>query len=145
MILIDSASQTLTHKGKIYPISTAKKGLGEEKNSFKTPRGLFKICEKIGENSHKKEPKYTIFTARKPVAIWDKKPTDEDLILSRILWLDGIESRNKNTKQRYIYIHGTNDEKNIGTPNSMGCVRMLNTDIIDLFTMVEIGDVVKII
>jgi lipoprotein-anchoring transpeptidase ErfK/SrfK len=140
MITIHTAQQTLSINDKIYPISTAKNGLGEDENSFKTPRGKFKICAKIGEN----QPKYTIFTARKPCGIWDKKPTDKDLVLSRILWLDGIETHNINTKNRYIYIHGTGDEQNIGTPVSMGCIRMLNTDIIEIFDLATVGDIVII-
>jgi lipoprotein-anchoring transpeptidase ErfK/SrfK len=140
MIIIDTKTQTLTFKNKVYKISTAKNGLGEMENSSKTPTGKFKICEKIGSG----EDIWTIFKARKPVGIWDKKPTKEDLILSRILWLDGMEKHNKNTKDRFIYIHGTNDEKSLGVPNSIGCIRMKNSDIIQLFDLVKIDDKVFI-
>jgi lipoprotein-anchoring transpeptidase ErfK/SrfK len=132
-ININIKTQTLTFKDKVYKISTAKNGLGEVENSLKTPTGKFKICEKIGDS----ENIWTIFKARKPVGIWDKKPTKEDLILSRILWLDGTEEHNKNTKDRFIYIHGTNNEKSLGVPNSMGCIRMKNSDIAQLFNMVK--------
>jgi lipoprotein-anchoring transpeptidase ErfK/SrfK len=140
MITIDTKTQTLTFKDKVYKISTAKNGLGEAKNSFKTPTGKFKICEKIGGG----EDIWTIFKARKPVGVWGKQETKEDLILSRILWLDGMERHNKNTKDRFIYIHGTNDEKNLGIPNSMGCIRMTNSDIISLFESVKVGDEIAI-
>ena len=68
----------------------------------------------------------------------------QDLILSRILWLTGIEKCNENTKQRYIYIHGTNHENQLGTAKSMGCIRMKNTDIIELFDMIKVNDKVII-
>jgi lipoprotein-anchoring transpeptidase ErfK/SrfK len=132
-ININIKTQTLTFKDKVYKISTAKNGLGEVENSLKTPTGKFKICEKIGENAET----FTIFKARKPVGVWDKQEIKEDLILSRILWLDGTEEHNKNTKDRFIYIHGTNNEKSLGVPNSMGCIRMKNSDIAQLFNMVK--------
>ena len=140
MILVDNKTQTLTFKSKVYKISTAKNGMGEEEHSFKTPRGKFKICEKIGKGVEI----FTIFDSRKPVAIWDKKEVKQDLILSRILWLTGIEKCNENTKQRYIYIHGTNHENQLGTAKSMGCIRMKNTDIIELFDMIKVNDKVII-
>jgi hypothetical protein len=69
---------------------------------------------------------------------------EDDLILSRILWLDGAEAANANTKERYIYIHGTNQEERIGTPASHGCVRMTNADVIDLFRRLRVGSEVVI-
>ena len=65
--------------------------------------------------------------------------TKSDLVLSRILWLHGMEPRNENTFQRYIYIHGTNDENSLGRPASHGCVRMRNREVIDLFDLVPVG------
>ena len=65
--------------------------------------------------------------------------TKTDLVLTRILWLDGLEPRNANTFQRYIYIHGTNDENVIGRPGSHGCVRMRNREVIELFDLVPVG------
>lgn len=140
MITIDIKTQTIVFKDKVYQISTAKNGVGERENSFKTPKGKHIICEKIGKNM----PKFTIFKARESVGIWDEKLTKKDLILSRILWLDGIESFNKNSKQRYVYIHGTNDEDNIGKPISKGCIRMKNDDIIEFFELVEVGEIMII-
>ncbi|MBX9578138.1 MAG: L,D-transpeptidase [Chthoniobacterales bacterium] len=72
------------------------------------------------------------------------KLKNTDHILTRILWLDGLDSENTNTHDRYIYIHGTNQENLIGTPASHGCIRLRNTDMIALFDAVEVGDRVEI-
>lgn len=141
MIIINIVNQSLLFQKKKYPISTAKNGLGEENNSCCTPRGKHQIIEKIGD----KMPKNTIFIGRESQGIWDKKPTNKDLILSRILWLDGLEPFNANSKDRCIYIHGTNDEENIGKTTSKGCIRMQNNTIIRLFNLVKIGEIVEII
>ena len=133
-----------------YPISTSRFGLGNENDSFKTPLGLHYIADKIGEDM----PKMTIFKGRKPLVnnltLTDldlSKNTDirnkhfathEDVITSRILWLKGHEEGvnkgdNIDSYSRYIYIHGTAHEDKIGTPDSHGCVRMNNDDVIELF------------
>ena len=135
---------------KTYPISSAKNGCGEKKNSFQTPRGKHEIKEKIGNDL----PINAVFKSRKPTGeIYnlelEKKSQKQDWILTRILWLSGLEkdfnqSGDVDTFLRYIYIHGTNDEKNIGTPNSRGCIRMKNADIIALFDCVKVGDCVYI-
>ena len=119
-----------------YPISTSKFGLGTEEGSHRTPLGNFEILEKIGETV----PERTIFRSREPVGMFDPaQPVEEDLVLTRILWLNGLDPENDNTYGRYIYIHGTNQEELIGTPASHGCIRMLNSDVIDLFNQVEPG------
>jgi lipoprotein-anchoring transpeptidase ErfK/SrfK len=69
---------------------------------------------------------------------------EDDLIMSRVLWLDGLEPENANTFDRYIYIHGTNHEESIGQPASHGCVRMRNADVAELFDLVEVGTEVVI-
>ena len=71
-------------------------------------------------------------------------PETEDWITSRILWLDGLEDDNANTRDRYIYIHGTRHEDKIGIPDSHGCIRMRNADVIELFGLVEEGTPVEI-
>ena len=80
-----------------------------------------------------------------PVGEWhpDQK-TDDDLILARILWLEGAESRNANTLQRYIYIHGTNGEEKIGQLASHGCIRLRNADVVELYDIVSVGTTVWI-
>ena len=81
----------------------------------------------------------TVYKGRRPIAASVDGSAEEDLITSRILWLDGLEENNANTKERYIYIHGTNQEQSIGQAASSGCIRMLNTDVIRLFDLVEVG------
>lgn len=143
-ISINDQSLSLKDKGKVsktYPISSAKNGIGSEKGSYKTPTGNFVIAEKYGHNA----PIYTIFKNRKPAGEWQHEDhCDDDLITSRILWLDGIDSENSNTKERYIYIHGTNHENAIGSPISCGCIRMRNQDIIELFEHVTENTPVRI-
>lgn len=115
-----------------YPISSSAKGVGFTKDSYRTPTGQFRVCEKIGYE----QPLGTIFQKREPVGLWSSTDsTQGDLITSRILRLDGMEAENKNTLDRCIYIHGTNQEELIGTPASHGCIRMSNIDVIELFDL----------
>ena len=118
-----------------YPISTSRFGLGSEEGSMKTPLGKFRIAEKIGADV----PSGTIFRSRIPLAPNDEPPPTDDLVLTRILWLDGLEEHNANTRDRFIYIHGTNHEEEIGQPASRGCIRMKNADLIALFDQVPLG------
>jgi hypothetical protein len=125
-----------------YPVSTSKFGLGDEFGSYKTPLGHFKIARKKG-------------TGRPPGAVLkDRKWTGEilppnapgrDPIVSRILWLRGLEPQNRNAYDRYIYIHGTTEERNIGRPVSYGCIRMRSRDVIDLYGIVGRGAGVYIV
>ena len=123
-----------------YPVSTSRFGLGSKKGSFKTPTGKFRVAEKIGEEM----PPGTVFKSRRPVKATKKMLRKDDLVMTRILWLDGLEPRNANTYDRYVYIHGTNHEEEIGTATSHGCVRMRNADVIELFERVEEGTPVEI-
>jgi L,D-transpeptidase YbiS len=117
-----------------YPVSTSLFGLGSEEGSMRTPLGRFLIAEKIGANT----PSGTIFKDRQPIQQMEKYSPDDDLMMSRILWLDGLEEHNANTRDRYIYIHGTNQEDKIGAPASHGCIRMKSADLIELFDLVDI-------
>jgi len=123
-----------------YSVSTSRFGLGAKEGSFKTPTGKFRIAEKIGEGM----PAGTVFKSRRPVKATPKLLREEDLVMTRILWLDGLERRNANTHDRYVYIHGTNHEEKIGTPASHGCVRMRNADLLELFERVKVGTPVEI-
>jgi L,D-transpeptidase YbiS len=123
-----------------YPISTSRFGIGSEAGSFRTPLGRFRIAEKIGAEM----PPGTVFRGRIPLAPDDPLPPTEDLITSRILWLDGLDPENTNTRERFIYIHGTKHEDQIGQPASHGCVRMRNADIVALFERVPVGAKVRI-
>ena len=120
--------------------------MGEEKGSGKTPRGLHLIRAKIGTHC----PMNTVFVGRRPTGeIYTPKFREQypnrDWILTRILWLSGLEiGKNRlgyvDTMQRYIYIHGTPDEIEMGVPGSKGCIRMRNFDVVELFDWVRVGD-----
>ena len=118
-----------------YPISTSRFGLGSKEGSMKTPTGRFRIAEKIGDGM----PLETVFKSRRPIKVTKKLLREEDLIMTRILWLDGLDARNANAHERFIYIHGTNHEENIGEPASHGCIRMRNADLVELFELVKRG------
>src|SRR2546428_1420820 len=116
-----------------YPVSTSRFGVGTEEGSMKTPTGRFSVAKKIGGDM----PSGTIFRSRVPLNSSDPLPPTEDLVMSRILWLDGVDEQNANTRDRFIYIHGTKHEDKMGTPASRGCVRMRNSDVIELFDLVD--------
>lgn len=127
-----------------YPVSTSKFGPGSEEGSFRTPLGRFAVDEMIGEGA----PEGTIFRSRQRDGRWIPgelaSGEEGDLVLTRILWLRGLQEANANTRERYIYIHGTNHEGLIGRPESQGCVRMRNADVRDLFGRVKQGTRVEI-
>jgi lipoprotein-anchoring transpeptidase ErfK/SrfK len=125
-----------------FPVSTAIMGTGFLKDSYRTPTGNFRICEKIGAD----QPSGTIFKARVPIGQWQPgESPDEDLVLTRILRLDGLDPANANTLERYIYIHGTNREDLVGQPAGHGCVRLRNDDMIELFDMICESDHLEIL
>ncbi len=144
-ILIDLANQTLSlpKHNKFYVVSTGKNGIGEQENTGKTPRGWHRVVKKFGMQS----PKNTVFIARQPTGeVYNSELAaqfpERDWILSRILWLDGLEEgfnkgEDHDTMQRYIYIHGTPDKEPMGVPMSHGCIRMRNEEIIELFDLVS--------
>ena len=125
---------------RTYPVSTSRFGIGTEEWSFKTPIGRFRVAQKIGSYM----PEGTVFVGRVPLRPDEALPPTEDLVTSRILWLDGLEEQNANTRDRFVYIHGTKHEDKIGTAASHGCVRMRNADVIELFEMVNEGTPVVI-
>jgi lipoprotein-anchoring transpeptidase ErfK/SrfK len=130
---------------KTYSISTAKNGAGEIMGSGCTPRGWHSIRAKIGAGL----PLYTVFKARRATGeIYTPELAiqfpQRDWILTRILWLGGLEPHKNrygqvDTTWRYIYLHGCPDELMDGTPQSHGCIRLYNTDILDLFNRVSVG------
>ncbi len=120
---------------RTYPVSTSRFGIGGEEGSMKTPTGRFRVGEKIGGEM----PSDTVFRNRVPLQPGDPLPPTEDLVMSRILWLDGLDEDNANTRDRFIYIHGTKHEEKIGIPDSHGCVRMRNGDVAELFKLVDEG------
>lgn len=126
-------------------IASARKGIGEQMGSEKTPRGWHKIRAKIGNGC----PENTVFIARRPTGeIYSSElkrtQPERDWILTRIMWLCGLEPGfNRfgqfDTMRRYIYIHGCPDEDPMGIPSSHGCIKMRNTDVIKLFELVQVG------
>jgi hypothetical protein len=136
-----------------YAVSTAEKGIGCHRDSYQTPVGLHRISQKIGKG----QPSGTIFKERKPAGkcqsiksgSLNAGTNHDDLILTRILWLEGLEpgvnrGGDVDTFSRYIYIHGTNREDLLGQPDSHGCIRMRNADVKTLFDSVELGSLVWI-
>lgn len=145
MLTINTKTQTLTHQGKSYAISTAKNGVGEVEGSKCTPLGEFSIALMIGAGL----PAGAVLKGRVPTgevysAQLGEQYPNMDWILTRILWLDGMQAHNQNTKARYIYIHGTPDTEPMGVPMSHGCIRMRNQDIMALFDLIKIGEIVVI-
>ncbi|MBC8126941.1 MAG: L,D-transpeptidase [Gloeobacteraceae cyanobacterium ES-bin-144] len=125
-----------------FDVSTSEKGMGFLIDSYRTPTGRFRICEKTGEG----EPILTIFKQRRPVGMW--LPGDDmgsDLILTRILRIEGLDAENANTFERCIYIHGTNREDLLGERAGHGCVRLGNREMIELFDLLEGGELVEIL
>ena len=142
MIVIDIPAQTLSYGGKVYAVSTAKNGPGEKNGSDCTPRGRHLVRAKIGAG----QPLNTVFVRRRPTGeVWTPalhaSNPGRDWMLTRILWLSGCEvGRNRlgdvDTMRRYIYIHGSPDTAEMGKPGSIGCIRMRNRDIVELFDRV---------
>lgn len=155
-----------------YTVSTSRHGTGQKKDTFQTPLGLHRIKHKIGKDvpkgaifeervfkgqiwipSAKDAAPANTSTNAETHAKADE-PLESDLITSRILWLDGLEAGHNSgnhpdgtlvdSHQRFIYIHGTNHETDIGKPASHGCIRMHNKEVIALFELVEEGDLVWI-
>ena len=143
---IQDQNMYLIKKGTItnvYKISSSYYGTGSEVNSLKTPLGKHKIYKKIGQSLPINAIlKGRVWNGAIANVITDEIDTDFDHVTSRILWLDGLEiGKNKgqgvDSRSRYIYIHGTAEEGLIGKPASDGCIRMYNSDVIDLFELVD--------
>lgn len=144
-IVVDVAAQTLrlmdgTATVAEFPVSTSRYGIGSEEGSNRTPAGRFVVHRKIGGDARP----WAVFRSRVDTGLVAEPGGDEDLVLTRILTLDGLDPHNANSLQRYIYIHGTNREDLVGTPASHGCVRLRNADMIALYDMVHEGTPVTI-
>ncbi|EGK73057.1 MAG: L,D-transpeptidase [Methyloversatilis sp.] len=134
-----------------YRVSTAKNGAGEQRGSYRTPRGRHVIRARIGAGA----PANTVFVRRRPTGeLWSPELAaahpGRDWILTRILWLSGCEPGfnrlgEVDTMRRYVYLHGSPDTAEMGVPGSIGCVRMRNRDIIELFDLVPAGTPVNIL
>jgi hypothetical protein len=125
-----------------FPISTSKFGVGDRPGSFATPLGLLEIARKIGANA----PLGTVFKSRAPTGeILRPNARGRDPIVTRILWLRGLERRNAGAYNRAIYIHGTPVERLIGRPASYGCIRMRSRDVANLFNAVSVGTRIAVV
>jgi len=135
---------------KRYSVSTAAKGAGEQMGSYQTPRGLHRIRARIGDGL----PLGAVLRGRRPTGeictpeLMAAQPV-KDWILTRILWLCGEEpgfnrGGGVDTMRRYVYIHGTPDDTELGVPGSHGCIRMRNSDLVELFDRVPVGTPVLI-
>jgi UDP-N-acetylmuramate--alanine ligase len=151
VLIVDPAWQRLglLEDGRLVfeaPISTAKNGLGCDEGSYRTPPGWHRIHARIGAGA----ATGTVFRNRVATGdVWQGEPRDEDLILTRVLTLDGLEEGwnrglGRDSLERFIYLHGTNQEGQLGSPVSHGCVRLANADVTELFEHLAEGDPVLI-
>ena len=145
IISVKDQKMLLVRKGepvKAYSISTSKFGLGSKRGSKCTPIGRMEVAKKFGRGA----PSGAVFKSRRRTGeVIRPDAPGRDPIVSRILWLRGKQSRNSNTYGRYIYIHGTPEERNIGHKASYGCIRMKSRDVIDLYRQLAVGSQVHII
>lgn len=153
-IIIDGENQTLyyiTEKEesievvKKYSVSTGKYGFGNNPNSGRTPSGIHKIIRKYGDNASEGAIFHNMSnTGRIAEITKEGQSKGPSLITSRILQLRGCEDKNSNTELRHIYIHGTSNEAGIGKPVSSGCIRMKNSEIIELYSLIPVGTYINI-
>jgi lipoprotein-anchoring transpeptidase ErfK/SrfK len=145
VISVPEQRMALLDKGIVmatYPVSTSKFGLGDFPGSNRTPLGEMEIAEKIGGSA----PSGAVFKDRRRTGeIIAPDAPGRDPIVTRILWLRGLEAQNARAHDRTIYIHGTPEERNIGRPASYGCVRMRSSDVINLYEIVGRGARVSIV
>lgn len=129
-------------RAAVYPVSTSKFGLGDRWGSMATPLGWLQVAEKIGDHA----PVGAVFHKRRFTGeILQPNAPGRDPIVTRIIWLRGLEPSNANAFNRCIYIHGTAEEKTIGKPASYGCVRMCSKDVTQVYAQLQLGSIVKII
>src|SRR5437016_2667098 len=140
----DQKLMLLQNGGKVatYPVSTSKFGLGDFLGRMTTPLGYLTVAQKIGDNA----PVGAVFHNRRFTGeILTPNAPGRDPVITRIIWLRGLEAQNALAFHRCIYIHGTPEEKTIGRPASYGCIRMKSSDIAALYTQVPLGAIVQII
>ena len=128
-------------RAAVYPVSTSKFGLGDSWGSMATPLGMLQVAQKIGDRA----PVGAVFHNRRFTGeILQPNAPGRDPIVTRIIWLRGLEATNSHAYNRGIYIHGTPQEKNIGRPASYGCIRMKSSDVTELYAQLPVGAVVQI-
>ena len=137
LILIENGAIAAT-----YPVSTSKYGLGDNWGSLATPLGLLQVAQKIGDRA----PVGAVFHNRRWTGeILKPNTPGRDPVMTRIIWLRGLEASNAHAFKRCIYIHGTNEEKIIGKPASFGCIRMKSIDVASLYNQLPLGTPVEIL
>ena len=125
-----------------YPVSTSKYGLGDAWNSLATPLGLLQVAQKIGDHA----PIGAVFHNRRWTGeVLQPNTPGRDPVMTRIIWLRGLELANSHAFRRCIYIHGTNEEKLLGRPASFGCIRMRSIDVASLYSQLPLGTPVEIL
>src|SRR5436190_7969031 len=125
-----------------YPVSTSKYGLGDNWGSLATPLGLLQVAQKIGDRA----PVGAVFHNRRWTGeILHPNTPGRDPVMTRIIWLRGLEATNAHAFNRCIYIHGTNEENLIGKPASFGCIRMKSSDVFALYNQIPLGTPVEIV
>jgi lipoprotein-anchoring transpeptidase ErfK/SrfK len=140
-IIISVPDQQLAviDRGKLiskYPISTSKFGLGDGNGTYRTPLGTLFVSAKFGDHL----PAGSVIKNRVPTGeIVDPNAPGRDAIVSRVIWLRGLELQNRAARDRCIYIHGTAEERSVGRPSSFGCIRMKSRDVIALYDFAHIG------
>jgi hypothetical protein len=144
VVSVPDQKLVLYRKGQFvraYDVSTSKYCVSSREGSYGTPLGVHEVAKKIGDG----QPKGMKFSGRRPTGeIVQANAPGRDPIVSRIMWLSGLESSNRNSFRRCIYIHGTAEEWRIGSPASYGCIRMRSSDVIDLYRTVGVGAKVEI-
>ena len=125
-----------------YPVSTSKFGLGDDWGRMTTPLGFMQVAKKIGDNA----PEGAVFRNRRFTGeILKPNAPGRDPVITRIIWLRGLQASNAHAYSRCIYIHGTPEERYIGRPASYGCIRMKSRDVADLYSKVPVGAVVEVV
>ncbi len=139
IISVPDQQLALIDRGKLickYPISTSKFGLGDGNATYRTPLGTLFVSAKFGDHL----PAGVVIKNRVPTGeIVNANAPGRDAIVSRVIWLRGMEQQNRSARDRCIYIHGTPEERRIGTPASFGCIRMRSKDVIALYDLAHIG------
>jgi hypothetical protein len=144
LVSVPDQSLAVLREGEVlgkFKVSTSKFGLGDDRGSYKTPLGDFRVCDKVGDGL----PLGAVLSGRHATGeILKPNAKGRDPIVTRILWLDGLEACNDNARSRGIYIHGTAEERNVGKPVSYGCIRMRSADVVKLYELTPIGSSVRI-
>lgn len=139
VVSIPNQEMAIINRGEViakYRVSTSKFGIGDEFGSYKTPTGTLWVCNKIGD----KLPLGAVIKNRSATGeVLAPNAPGRDPIVTRVIWLRGLEEHNRNAYTRCIYIHGTPEEHTLGRPSSYGCIRMRSKDVIAIYDLVHVG------